>query len=177
MILFDLPVYQFIMNIFVPTVVMTNIMQLISTLASPIVIVTAILCVAILVKDKKYFKIFFLVNLVAIIINNILKIIIHRPRPTNTMLFSYESSYSFPSSHALISVVFYGLLIYYILKFVDKKWLRYLLVSFLSALIFFIGLSRIYLGVHYATDVVAGYILGVIYLFLVIKYFLSKITH
>ncbi len=174
MILFDLPVYQFIMNVFEPTLLTTFIMRLFSTLASPIVIITAILCVAVIVKDKKYFKIFFLVNLCGLILNNIVKILVHRPRPVNTMLMSVETSYSFPSSHAMMSVVFYGLLIYYILKFVNKKKLRFFLVSFISAVVVFIGISRIYLGVHYATDVLAGYILGLIYLILTIKFFISK---
>ncbi len=174
MILFDLPVYQFILQLFVPSITMTTIMKLITTLASPLVIITGILCVAILVKDKKYFKIFFVANLVGLIINNIIKFIVHRPRPTTTMLLTSESSYSFPSSHAMMSVVFYGLIIYYAFKFIKNRFICNTLVAFIITLIFFIGISRIYLGVHYPTDVLFGFIFGIIYLTLFIKFITPK---
>lgn len=169
MILFDLPVYQFIMNIFEPTILMTIIMKIITTLGSTLVIVTGILSIAILVKNKKYFKTFLIANLIGVIINNILKILIHRPRPTNTTLFTVEKSYSFPSGHTMMSTIFYGLIIYYVIKFINKKWLRNLLVGLLSFTILAIAISRIYLGVHYATDVIGGFIIGLIYLITFIK--------
>lgn len=174
MILFDLPVYQFVMNIFSPTVTLTTIMKFITTLGSAMVIITGILCVAILIKDKKYFKIFVLANLIGVILNNIIKLIVKRPRPTNTMVMTVERSYSFPSGHSMSSMIFYGLIIYYICKNMKNKKLKSFLVMLLSSIIFFIGLSRIYLGVHYATDVVGGYVFGLLYLVVFIK-ILNKI--
>jgi hypothetical protein len=67
-----------------------------------------------------------------------------------------EHGFSFPSGHAMGSIVFYGLLALW----TEKRWLRWAL----GATIFFIGLSRNYLGVHYPHDVLAGWILGMIYL-------------
>ncbi len=166
MILFDLPIYQFVMSIFVPSTLMTVLMKFITTLGSTIVLVTGILSVAILIKNKKYFKIFIIANVVGVILNNVLKLIIRRPRPTETMLLTYESSYSFPSGHSMMSMIFYGLIIYYVIKFINKKWLRNSLVTLLSLIIFSVGLSRIYLGVHYATDVIAGFIIGAVYLYI-----------
>ena len=174
MILFDLPVYQFIMSIFGLTSTMMLIMKFITTLGSTLVIVTSILCIAVLVKNKKYFLIFTFANLIGVILNNILKIIIRRPRPTETLVLTAESSYSFPSAHSMMSMIFYGLLIYYVTKFVKKKWLKNALVGILSAIILFVGISRIYLGVHYATDVLAGYIVGIIYLVFFIKFLKKK---
>jgi len=108
MILFDLPVYQFIMSIFPVSMSMTVIMKMITTLGSSIVIVAGLISVAVLIRDKKYFKIFVFANLLAIILNNIIKLIVHRPRPSNTMTLAVETSYSFPSGHSMMSMVFYG---------------------------------------------------------------------
>ncbi len=174
MILFDLPVYQFIMSIFGLTSTMMLIMKFITTLGSTLVIVTSILCIAVLVKNKKYFLIFTFANLIGVILNNILKIIIRRPRPTETLVLTAESSYSFPSAHSMMSMIFYGLLIYYVTKFVKKKWLKNALVGILSAIILFVGISRIYLGVHYVTDVLVGYIIGIVYLVIFIKFLKKK---
>lgn len=174
MILFDLPIYQFVMNIFPPTNLMTIIMKFITTLGSTLVIVSGILSVAILFKNKKYFKVFFIANAIGVILNNLLKIIFKRSRPTTTMVLTSESSYSFPSGHSMMSMIFYGLIIYYVIKNVNKKWLRNSLVIFLSVIILFIGISRIYLGVHYATDVFCGFLFGAIYLVSFIKILNNK---
>ena len=135
MILFDLPVYQFIMSIFPVSMSMTVIMKMITTLGSSIVIVAGLISVAVLIRDKKYFKIFVFANLLAIILNNIIKLIVHRPRPSNTMTLAVETSYSFPSGHSMMSMVFYGLVIYYVRKFVKRKWISNLLTVVLSLVI------------------------------------------
>jgi undecaprenyl-diphosphatase len=90
----------------------------------------------------------------------LLKDIVQEPRPftvDNRIISDGEHGLSFPSGHAMGSMVFYGLLILW----TNKNWLRWLLV----AMIFLIGLSRNYLGVHYPHDVIAGWILGLIYLY------------
>lgn len=69
----------------------------------------------------------------------------------------------------MMSTIFYGLIIYYVCKYIKNKKLRYALVSLLSLIVVMIGISRIYLGVHYATDVVAAYIFGIVYLIVYIK--------
>ena len=74
-----------------------------------------------------------------------------------------ESGYIFPSGHSMASMAFYGFIIFLVWKYVktNKKWI-YTIV--LSLLILLIGISRIYLGVHYASDVLAGFILTLAYL-------------
>lgn len=174
MILFDLPIYQFITNILGFSAFTVSIMKLITTFGSTLVIVTGILSVFVLFKDKKYFKVFLLANLIGVLFNNLLKIIIKRPRPTETMVLTSETSYSFPSGHSMMSLIFYGLIIYFISINVKKKWLKNLLIFVLSLLIILIGFSRIYLGVHYVSDVIGAWLIGLIYLFGFLKIYNKK---
>ena len=101
------------------------------------------------------------------IINNLLKVIIARDRPNINRLVT-ETGYSFPSGHSITSMVFYGYLIYLIYKYIDTKKIKILLIIILSLLIVTIGFTRIYLGVHYTSDVIGGFLLGVAYLIIFI---------
>ncbi len=90
------------------------------------------------------------------------KLIIHRPRPSHMAYI--EDSFSFPSGHATVAVVFYGFIIYLCCRFF-KKWNRKINSFFFGlAIILAIGLSRLYLGVHYMSDVWGGYLLGFLWL-------------
>jgi undecaprenyl-diphosphatase len=95
----------------------------------------------------------------SISLNLILKYLFNRPRPLVPHLVD-SYGLSFPSGHAMISASFYGLLIYLVWKNVEVPAWRFLLVFLLSLLIVFIGFSRVYLHVHYATDVLAGLAAG-----------------
>jgi membrane-associated phospholipid phosphatase len=95
----------------------------------------------------------------------ILKNIFGRPRPDNPLLRTV-SGLSFPSGHALVSMAFYGLLIYLVWHNVANKVWKWVLIVLLIMLILIIGMSRIYLRVHYASDVAAGLALGLIWLVL-----------
>lgn len=92
----------------------------------------------------------------------IAKLIFHRPRPEAAVYL--ESSYSFPSGHATIAVAFYGFLTYLLLGRVRSRVLRLLIVLFSILMILSIGFSRLYLGVHYASDVLAGYLVGILFM-------------
>lgn len=93
----------------------------------------------------------------------LLKGLFDRERPSIPLLF-HAKGLSFPSGHALMSVTFYGLLIYMIFKGVENKPLKWSLIILLILLIMIIGMSRVYLRVHYATDVIAGYCIGFLWL-------------
>lgn len=93
----------------------------------------------------------------------LLKGLFDRERPSVPLLF-HAKGLSFPSGHALMSVTFYGLLIYMIFKNVKNPVLKWTLISLLIVLIMIIGMSRVYLRVHYATDVIAGYCIGFLWL-------------
>ncbi|MBC3538379.1 phosphatase PAP2 family protein [Rufibacter sediminis] len=95
----------------------------------------------------------------SITLNLILKYLFNRPRPLVPHLVD-SYGLSFPSGHAMISASFYGLLIYLVWKSVEETPWRILLITLLSLLILFIGFSRVYLHVHYATDVLAGLAAG-----------------
>ena len=88
----------------------------------------------------------------------VVKFIIRRDRPIYMAVS--ETGFSFPSAHALISIAFYGLMIFLVLKYLKHKPLKIILTILLSVVIILLGLSRIYLGVHYTSDVFAGFLLG-----------------
>ena len=131
-----------------------------------VIILTTILFFVI--KDKKI-GISIIVNLVIItLLNQILKFIMQRPRPTEFRLIE-ETGYSFPSGHSMISLAFYGYLIYLIYKYINNKHLKRILIIILSTLICIIGVSRIYLGVHYTSDVLGGFLISIAYLIIYIE--------
>lgn len=125
-------------------------------------IIIAILC-AIFIKNKKIaFAIPINLTLITML-NLLLKNIVERPRPIGYRLID-ETGYSFPSGHSMISSAFYGLIIYFIWKNVKNIKLKYISCILLALLILFIGISRIYLGVHYASDVLGGFTISIAYL-------------
>lgn len=90
------------------------------------------------------------------------KKIVHRPRPLNAFLI--EDTFAFPSGHASVAMVFYGLLAYIIMRYITKWRSRLNLAFLVSSLIIAIGFSRLYLGVHYLSDVLGGYLVGLFWL-------------
>ena len=108
-------------------------------------------------------------NLVIITaLNQLLKNILQRPRPTEYRIIE-ETGYSFPSGHSMISMAFYGYIIYLIYKYVKNKYIKWFSIVLLSILICSIGISRIYLGVHYTSDVLGGFLISVSYLVIYIS--------
>lgn len=102
-------------------------------------------------------------------LNLFTKLIVDRERP-NILRLVAEKETSFPSGHAMLSITFFGLLIYFIYSKISKNSVKWILIILLSFIIILIGVSRIYLGVHYFTDIIGGYILGLIYLLIITNY-------
>lgn len=98
----------------------------------------------------------------------IFKHLIGRSRPTELKLIE-QGGYSFPSGHTMFAVCVYGYLFYLAITKIKNKILRYTVSILLLLVILSIGVSRIYVGVHFASDVLAGYLLGVCYLLLLIE--------
>ncbi|NTV55089.1 MAG: phosphatase PAP2 family protein [Candidatus Moranbacteria bacterium] len=91
------------------------------------------------------------------------KRLVHRPRPS--IAYYVEPSFSFPSGHATLSVALYGFIAYMLLRNVKRKRRYQTIILFLTlAIVFLVGLSRIYLGVHFLSDVWSGYLLGALWL-------------
>lgn len=93
----------------------------------------------------------------------LLKIFFSRQRPSDPLL-GPALGYSFPSGHSMMSFSFYGLLIYLAYKYIRNAVLKWITIIVLGALILLIGFSRIYLRVHYASDVLAGFSIGIAWL-------------
>lgn len=181
LILFSIFAYKIVMNksIYIDNIVydficdnfmserMTNVVKILTSLGSALVIIILTIVLFIAIKNKKI-AISVVINLIVItILNNLLKIIFLRPRPdVNNLIL--ESGYSFPSGHSATGMAFYGYLIYLIYKYVNNKKIKIPLIIFLSLIIVAIGLSRIYLGVHYASDVLGGFLLAIVYLIIFI---------
>ncbi len=106
--------------------------------------------------------------IVSDLIKTILKIIIHRPRPEVLHLVQ-EGGFSFPSGHTIAAASLSGILIYLILKSEMNKNLKIVLSSILALMALLVGLSRVYLGVHYASDVLGGFIISSILLLTLIS--------
>ena len=147
---------------------LTLIMKFITALGSGIVLIAIVILMFLLYKNKRE-TLLAAINLGTItLLNNIVKIIIKRPRPIGYRLVT-ENSYSFPSGHSMISTAFYGLIIYLIYKNVKDKRKKYLYIILLFILIISICISRIYLGVHYLSDTAGGFFLAITYLMIFIS--------
>ncbi|MEO5860348.1 MAG: phosphatase PAP2 family protein, partial [Pyrinomonadaceae bacterium] len=110
------------------------------------------------IKWKREAIIFLITNIGELILNISLKLIYQRARPQPLFDYALPSSYSFPSGHALGSFCFFGILAWILATNVKKSASSCAIYTTAGLLIFFIGLSRIYLGVHYPSDVLAGYL-------------------
>lgn len=140
---------------------------------------TSIAVILLAVIKNKKIGISIILNLVvATILNFLLKNILQRPRPMEYRIID-ESGYSFPSGHSMVSMAFYGFLMYLIYKYVKNKYIKWTLITILGILTISIGISRIYLGVHYTSDVFAGFLMAISYLIVyisIVNKFLIKIN-
>ena len=152
---------------------MTPIVKFITEFGNYTVMVPVIILFYLFNKDKSFNR-YFTINLVAIFTSNfIVKNIIRRDRPIDINLI-IENGFSFPSGHSMVSFAFYGFIIYYVYCSHLSKLGKTIIISILTLLVLMIGLSRIYLGVHYASDVIGGFVLALVYLIIFIKYIYKK---
>lgn len=139
--------------------------------ASMIVIPLIIAWICFIAK-KKYFDIAYLglVPLITYGLSSILKHIVERPRPPIELHLSvHPGGFSYVSSHTVISFCLWGMVIYYLINYCENKFWRNTGITIASVWMAMIGFSRIWLGVHNPTDVLAGYLLGAILLIVYIR--------
>ncbi len=133
------------------------------TYAGGLVVISSIAIVAIYLSLKHNdipAAIAFIWAITACLVNSVLKIFLRRRRPISVAPNAkVYRTYSFPSGHAFCSTVTYGLIAFYCLRVLSAP-LSILAAVLLAGLAVLIGLSRVYLGAHYPTDVIGGFILG-----------------
>ena len=141
----------------------TPIAKFITNFGGAVFLSIATIALLLLIKNKKIGLSIFSNIVIITILNQLLKRILRRPRPTELRIVE-ETGYSFPSGHSMVSMAFYGYLIYLIYRYIKNKYIKWSLIVLLSILICLIGISRIYLGVHYTSDVLGGFLLSISYL-------------
>lgn len=129
----------------------------------------ALSCILFIVLKNKKIPLYILINLTSsFIINETIKSIFVRSRPIGINVIE-ETGYSFPSGHSMVSLSFYGFITYLLCKHIKNKYIKSILIISTILIVLLIGFSRIYLGVHYLSDVIAGFLLAIIYLTVYIK--------
>lgn len=139
---------------------LTPILIIITNLGGPIGI--SLVCALIFIIPKLRNKVGIPVSLAVITsftLNTILKLIFARQRPDILRLVS-ETTYSFPSGHAMVNMSLYAILSIYAYKLIKDNKIKWSSIISMSILIAIIGFTRIYLGVHYAGDILGGWLLG-----------------
>ncbi len=144
----------------------TSSMKIFTFLGSPVALLLLLfISAALMIWQKKRWETLFLVIGITggSIFNLLLKWIFHRQRPTMHRLIE-ETGYSFPSGHSMVSFIFYGMICMLLFMFLKSRIAKAIIIMSTVLIIVMIGLSRIYLGVHYPSDVLAGYAAGGVWL-------------
>lgn len=146
----------------------TAVMRGISLMGSPasLIALGALVMVILVRTERPRTAILFLIAVLgAELLDQLLKLLFHRTRPVAFFGLSQPIGYSFPSGHSLVSCVFFGVMAAFAAARTQsraRRWLYYIVAGLLTAAI---GFSRIYLGVHYLSDVLAGYAAAAVWVF------------
>ena len=147
---------------------LTPIMESFSALATPVTLLV-VLCVAaafVPVKRPGWFNV---ANLgLVVLLNQVMKFAIQRPRP-DVLRLADVSGFSFPSGHSMAAMAVFGLLAWCVWRYEKNPRRRIVLMCLFALVIVMVGVSRIYLGAHYASDVLGGFCVSMIWLVLYTK--------
>ena len=142
---------------------LTPTMQGFSTLASPVGLLAMLIMVGAFAPGKRPGWCAATNLVLVVVLNTLLKNVVQRPRPDGFRLVS-EWGYSFPSGHSMVAMAFYGFLAWLVWKYEREALSRWFYAVVFALLILMIGISRVYLGVHYASDVIAGFFVSLAWL-------------
>jgi undecaprenyl-diphosphatase len=125
----------------------------------PIIVITAFFAALLYFGLKFRWELLFFLGVVigSALLNVVLKLIFHRARPTVNRIVE-AGGFSYPSGHAMAAFTLYGVLTYLLWRHAPNAYTRVLLICTGSLMILAIGISRIYLGVHYPSDIIGGYL-------------------
>lgn len=165
---FDQAIYEMISKFINP--VNTKMMRFITFFGGTLGILLSVLVSYVFLKDNFDRGFLTLGILGEVALNNIVKIVIKRIRPTINPLV-IETGYSFPSGHTMSSTAFYSFILFFIWKSPIPKTLKILLSIPCIIMILSVLISRVYLGVHYISDVTAGLCLSICYVLLITAFY------
>jgi undecaprenyl-diphosphatase len=160
---FDTQISMFLYNMRTP--LLTSIMKFISFIGMDgIIFFSIIIPIFFYLKRRKHEAVLFTIMIVmGSLIDFLLKLVTQRPRPTFAPLV-IENSFSFPSGHSMNSFIFFTTVAYFVYHFTHKKKTSLLAFVASAIIILSVGISRIYLGVHYPSDVLGGYLAGLLWM-------------
>ncbi len=150
-----------------------------------VAVVIVVVSIILFLYNKREYLIGFLVSTFGGVFSlSLMKVLVHRSRPIGVAVY-HEASYSFPSGHATLAIALFGM-IFYMTGRLSRQWRTKTNLFFIAVIfIFLLGFSRLYLGVHYLSDVWGGYLLGFLWLFVGVsiiewgglKQWLHKVYH
>ena len=142
---------------------LTPVMEAVSALATPVSLVVFLLVIVAFAPGKRPGACAATNLVLVFLLNQALKFAIQRPRPDGFQL-AVEQGYSFPSGHSMVAMAFFGLLVWMVWHYESDRATRIGCAIAFSLVIVLVGVSRIYLGVHYASDVLAGFCVSLAWL-------------
>lgn len=171
----DSAVYGFVSKLTSP--ISTTFFNICTALASPVVLLVFCILLVLFLKQKEY-RVPLLANLaISLLLNLGMKDLFARVRPSDVAVLAVETGYSFPSGHTMAATCFYGFLIFLVFRSARRKGARYALAALLMLIVALVGISRVYLGVHYFSDVFAGLCCSITYLILFTSFVDKFFTH
>lgn len=147
---------------------LTDTMNTITNIGSAYSLIVITILLLFFLKNKKTCLLITLNLIFSFLSSQIVKFILQRERPINIGLVS-TSGYSYPSGHSMVSMAYFGFMAYLIYKNISNTFLKIIFIMLFILLSIVIGFSRIYLGVHYFSDVLGGFLLSIFYLSLFIN--------
>ena len=142
---------------------LTPFMEAFSALATPVSLVAFLLVIAAFAPGRRPGACCACNLVLVVALNQALKFLIQRPRPEGFALAT-ETGFSFPSGHSMAAMAFFGLLVWMVWHYQRDKAVRWGCAAAFSLVIVLIGASRVYLGVHYASDVLGGFCVSLAWL-------------
>ena len=138
---------------------LTPLMQSVSDLAIPSVLLIVLITVLAFAPGRRPALTVALNFAGIMLLNQIFQFFVHRARPDGYRMVA-EAGYNFPSAHAMLAMAFYGLLAWVVWRYERDRVVRYVCMASYAMVALLVGVSRIYLGAHYASDVIAGFCLS-----------------